>query len=76
MKNVFEYDTAVASNKEPQDVMKTSCKAKQIATYFIFAAYGIVPSGLLDLAEQHIDGISNAELRKLDREINGSVIRS
>ncbi|KAL6740475.1 hypothetical protein Aduo_013826 [Ancylostoma duodenale] len=35
------------------------------------SAYDVLPRSLRDVAEQQLDGFSNPEIRRLDREING-----
>ncbi|WKY05213.1 hypothetical protein Q1695_005885 [Nippostrongylus brasiliensis] len=40
------------------------------------AAYDVLPRSLRDVAEQQLDGFSNPEIRRLDREINGNDMSS
>ncbi|RCN48849.1 hypothetical protein ANCCAN_05133 [Ancylostoma caninum] len=41
-----------------------------------FPAYDVLPRSLRDVAEQQLDGFSNPEIRRLDREINGNNMSS
>ncbi|KAK6748661.1 hypothetical protein RB195_001337 [Necator americanus] len=40
------------------------------------SAYDVLPRSLRDVAEQQLDGFSNPEIRRLDREINGNNMSS
>ncbi|CAJ0600808.1 unnamed protein product, partial [Cylicocyclus nassatus] len=40
------------------------------------SAYDVLPRSLQDVAEQQLDGFSNPEIRRLDREINGNNMSS
>ncbi|KAJ1350675.1 hypothetical protein KIN20_006532 [Parelaphostrongylus tenuis] len=40
------------------------------------SVYDVIPRSLRDVAEQQLDGFSNPEIRRLDREINGNHMSS
>ncbi|KAE9421789.1 hypothetical protein Angca_000728, partial [Angiostrongylus cantonensis] len=40
------------------------------------SVYDVIPRSLRDVAEQQLDGFSNPEIRRLDREINGESVTS
>ncbi|KAK5982520.1 hypothetical protein GCK32_012897 [Trichostrongylus colubriformis] len=52
-----------------QDVNEASDSEKAIKG--CFPVYDVLPRSLRDVAEQQLDGFSNPEIRRLDREING-----
>nr|CDJ85892.1 Protein T04B2.3, isoform b [Haemonchus contortus] len=67
-----ERSTPPSSPK--QDVNEASDSTEAIKG--LFPVYDVLPRSLRDVAEQQLDGFSNPEIRRLDREINGNNMSS
>ncbi|KHJ87893.1 hypothetical protein OESDEN_12320 [Oesophagostomum dentatum] len=74
----YLYAAAVDSKDKKEKTRKPSPPPKspkqeslEASEKWGFPAYDVLPRSLQDVAEQQLDGFSNPEIRRLDREING-----
>ncbi|KAK6037632.1 hypothetical protein COOONC_24863 [Cooperia oncophora] len=64
----MNYAAAVDSKEQNEKLSPPSSPKQDVNEVSV---YDVLPRSLRDVAEQQLDGFSNPEIRRLDREING-----